>query len=445
MSTNIALVVLDSVRADYFWEHFDWLDGIRFTNAWSTGNYSIPAHGSLFGGRYPSELGVHAKSQALDCPEPVLAERLRSAGYRTRAYSANELVGPDLDFDRGFDEFNLRWDLSSSFPELYPWREALQDDAGAEEYARAVVDCLLDGGSRTIPSLRRAIKAYSYRDEGAAEALSLLESVEFGDEEFLFLNLMEAHWPYWGQLDRLTYAENPIDDQSETIPGGDIDLSAHREGYEEWVEYLSDQYRAIHELLLDEFDYVLVLSDHGDLFGEHGARAHFYGLFEELVRIPFVIADGSGSHKIRDDAVSLVDVCATVEALAGLSPAGRGLDLTSEQQPNPRLVEFHGFRDDRLNSLRGSGFDDDEIDRYDKHRAGVASSRSYGYESVDGFVEVENTVADTEVQRTDTVSDLQTVLETLRDSLDVRDVEATDGASLSTSTRERLQRLGYID
>lgn len=435
MTSSVALVVLDSVRADYFQKYFDWLDGMRFTNAWSTGNYSIPAHGSLFGGRYPSELGVHAKSQALDCPEPVLAERFQSAGYRTRAYSANALVGPDLSFDRGFDEFNPRWDLSATFPHLFSWRDELGDNNSLLKYPRAALACLLDRESQTLPSLRYALSVQSYDDEGATEALSFLRDVEFGDQEFLFMNLMEAHWPYWGDADFLSYAENPVEESSKTVLGGDIDLSPHEEGYEEWVSYLAERYRVIYDLLRTEFDYVITLADHGELFGEGGAKAHFYGLFEELTHIPLVIAGSDVPAETRDDVVSLVDVHATISAIGDLHPADRGVNLLAESSSAPRLVEFHGFRADRLDSLRADGFDDDDIAPYNQYRTAIAMPVDYyGHESVDGFVE-----------RGTPSGDPQEAMTTLRESLNVRDVESSNEQMLSAGTKDQLERLGYME
>ena len=63
--TNIALVVLDTLRYDAFEEFFDWLPGVRFTNVFSPGHYTIPAHAGIFTGQYPSEVGTHAKSEDL--------------------------------------------------------------------------------------------------------------------------------------------------------------------------------------------------------------------------------------------------------------------------------------------------------------------------------------------------------------------------------------------
>jgi arylsulfatase len=98
---RIALVVLDTLRKDAFDEHFEWLPGRRFENAWSTSHYTVPVHGSMFTGQYPSESGVHAKSELFDYPDPVLPELLVRNGYTTRALHTNPLLEAS-EFDRGF-------------------------------------------------------------------------------------------------------------------------------------------------------------------------------------------------------------------------------------------------------------------------------------------------------------------------------------------------------
>lgn len=70
----------------------------------------------------------------------MLAERFHSAGYRTRAYSANPLMRPNLNFDHGFDEFNPRWNLSATFPHLFSWRDELVDaDGSLLKYPKAAL------------------------------------------------------------------------------------------------------------------------------------------------------------------------------------------------------------------------------------------------------------------------------------------------------------------
>lgn len=98
--TNVALIVLDTLRKDRFDRYFDWLPGVRFERAYSTANWTVPAHASLFTGLHPSETGVHAKNVYLDVPEPVLAERLANVDYTTRAISANVHATGHFDFER---------------------------------------------------------------------------------------------------------------------------------------------------------------------------------------------------------------------------------------------------------------------------------------------------------------------------------------------------------
>ena len=83
MKPNVAVVVLDTLRRDRFREYFDWLPGQFYSRAFSTSHWTVPAHASLFTGKYGSELGVTAKSPSLDCDEITLPEALSAAGYRT--------------------------------------------------------------------------------------------------------------------------------------------------------------------------------------------------------------------------------------------------------------------------------------------------------------------------------------------------------------------------
>jgi arylsulfatase A-like enzyme len=73
---NVAFILLDTLRKDAFERQFDWLPGRRFDNAWSPSHWTVPVHGSMFTGLYPSETGVHARSVTLDCDRQVLAEQL---------------------------------------------------------------------------------------------------------------------------------------------------------------------------------------------------------------------------------------------------------------------------------------------------------------------------------------------------------------------------------
>ena len=99
----MAVVVLDTLRYDHFRRYFAWVPGTRFANAYSTSNWTIPAHASLFTGQYPSEAGVHSKSRSLDDWETALPARLRDRGYRTSMYTANPNLSARAGWTDGFD------------------------------------------------------------------------------------------------------------------------------------------------------------------------------------------------------------------------------------------------------------------------------------------------------------------------------------------------------
>jgi arylsulfatase A-like enzyme len=74
----------------------------------SAGIQTKPSMMALLTGFYPSESGLIVNgAKVLNPPGPMLAERLRKAGFATAAVISNpNLVGQGLGFDRGFDSFD---------------------------------------------------------------------------------------------------------------------------------------------------------------------------------------------------------------------------------------------------------------------------------------------------------------------------------------------------
>src|SRR5262249_6143631 len=69
---------------------------------------------------------------------------------------------------------------------------------------------------------------------------------------------------------------------------------------------------------------VVITADHGEEFRDHGWLAHGSSLFEEVVRIPLIVAGpGLPSHRVITEPVSLVDIAPTVLDLVGLPPEPR--------------------------------------------------------------------------------------------------------------------------
>jgi arylsulfatase A-like enzyme len=111
-------------------------------------------------------------------------------------------------------------------------------------------------------------------------------------------------------------------------PGGAAVAAAAREAYARGVrrldtalgDFLEGADRG--ELLKDVV--VIITSDHGEGFGEHGSLHHGRRLYDELLRVPLLVrAPGWPAGKTVDAPVSTLDVAPTVCGILGLPlPAG---------------------------------------------------------------------------------------------------------------------------
>ena len=467
---NVALVVLDTLRYDAFCEQFDWLSGVRFTNAWTPSHWTVPVHASLFAGKYPSELGVHVGNQSLDCPEPVVAERLRNAGYTTRAFASNIILARPFNFDRGFREYTGTWKFRALSGDVFDWENFADETRGdgPEKYLQAARDCIT-GDYETWPSLKRgarvalrefggnhfggnrdvgAVGSDGLPEEGAETALDYVQRTDFGDREFLFVNLMEPHMPYTPpEAYRTTDTDEPLRSVTEynglvaTAEGGpSVSAQLLRQAYDDSVRYLSDIYRQIHAELLASFDVVITLSDHGELFGEHGVWQHSYGVYPELTHVPCVISGAGLDDATHAEAISLLDVHQTLLDLAGVEgdSDGNGLldvpdegsvaDIATAPIARTAAAEYLGPNPRNRKKIERRGHDPA---RFDQELFGVAVESAYGYETTNGF----------RVAGDGDATMLREQLADHHDRIDRRDTR--ESKAVSDATRRHLEHLGY--
>lgn len=197
---SIAVVVLDTLRQDIFDRYFEWVPGLRFRNTYSTSHWTIPAHASLLTGRYPSEVGIHGKSRTFDYTGHSIVERLQETGYTTRMWSENTQLNTVDGWERGFDEFLRPGSLNPQFIDSVDWQTYLNEtnEFGLRRYIDRVRHAF-SSPEATIPSLVNGIRLFRSGMEVGDTTQFIrdrLAEVEFGDREFLFVNLMTAHTPH---------------------------------------------------------------------------------------------------------------------------------------------------------------------------------------------------------------------------------------------------------
>ncbi|MEQ8766968.1 MAG: sulfatase [Planctomycetota bacterium] len=319
---NVLVILVDTLRADHLGCYgyprptsptLDRLAarGIRFERCLAQSSWTLPSVASLMTGLHPPAHGVVDAASGLQIARGVetMAERLSAAGFTTAAFSANFLVGPAGGFDRGFERF-----------EALPF-------ASAESLNRSVRAWLDEVGSHPffgyvhyydphLPYAAPAPKTRRFVPE-EEQALGRLDEVierfhQVAQEAALFADRLTIRDEVEGHL-QVGEGEIVI---SRWLRDRLIDL------YDAEIRYWDDQLAELLEGLaargLMDRTWLIITSDHGEAFGEHGYLAHGQTLYDELVRVPLIIVPPrSQSGFVETQAVEMTDIAPTVLSLLG--------------------------------------------------------------------------------------------------------------------------------
>ena len=139
---DVVLIVLDTLRADhlsqagYPLETSPGLDklaerSVRFENAWAPSPWTVPSTTSILTGQHPLRHQLRKPGDSLSADHNTLAERVRSAGWHTLAWSYNVSIAPRLGHDQGFDQFTRNTGKVLGYPHAGRMTQAAIDWVGA--------------------------------------------------------------------------------------------------------------------------------------------------------------------------------------------------------------------------------------------------------------------------------------------------------------------------
>jgi arylsulfatase A-like enzyme len=301
--------------------------GVTFDRAIATASYTLPSHASLFTGRWAHELSVSWQVPLEDEP-PTLAETLRSAGYRTAAFSANRIY------------VTRAWGLARGFDLFEEHRLGFQQMIRSTTLVRTIVNTTTARDLLEFNDDLARVRA----PDNAKRLLRWLDSTEPDRPFFAFVNFMEAHAPYLPSAPYDTlFGWYRGDSEQERRAARRIARRETDEMPPEQAATLIPAYRgAIAELdaevalLLDELEdrgllentLVIVTGDHGEEFGEHGIFGHGNSLYFESLRVPLVMTYPprlpsnlrvAATASIRDIAATILDVVDAPPTLPGRS------------------------------------------------------------------------------------------------------------------------------
>jgi arylsulfatase A-like enzyme len=357
---NIALIVLDSVRKDFFDDHAPRLQAmadVNFSQCRTASSWSVPSHASIMTGELPHRHGIHTHSRTYD--DTTRADTfLGELDHRAIGASANVYASSTFGFDGLFDEYS---DIAPHrrFPEGMDMEMFIQDreETGLVRYTEflraaagheAPLKSLANGALFKLNDVLRRAPVPKLLDDGANVVCrgALSKARASSEPFFLFTNFMDAHGPvhhvfgydpemHSAPNDWTSFAFDDIDINRGDPDDYRRDLTYHRELYTAAIDYLDRKVASFVERLQSETDRettVIVTADHGENLTypeDDELIGHMSSLSEALLHVPMcVINPPPGMDTQYDRRFTHLDLGELLVEIA------RG-----ESDPSPRFRE----------------------------------------------------------------------------------------------------------
>lgn len=339
----VILVSLDTVRADVVAEGRR--DGslpqlarfaagaVDFTRAATTMPFTLPAHMSMMTGLHQAEHGVTSKTSVLPATAPTLAEQLSGAGYDTIGLYTSEWLKGEFGFARGFDHYAQVPHGPTYADRVIRTAFELVDARTAPERPLFLFLHFYDAHSDFVNQSRTKLPYYS--------APELRVPLPPGVETRFCTTDDECATAYLLAADR-EHRELSADDLAMLrelytlgVRGLDADLASLFDGLRE---------RGLYDRAL-----IVVTSDHGEEFREHGRLLHSQ-VYEPLVAVPLFVKLPGGldaGEKVQG-LVTLADLPAMVETVVRRATSRESHCLAAAELAPQRAADKPVFMEDKL-------------------------------------------------------------------------------------------------
>ena len=300
---NVVFVLVDTLRADRLGAYgygrptspiLDALaaSGVRFGSVVSQSSWTKTSMASLWTGTYPANHGILRYKHAIPTEATMPAEIFAEAGFRTAGIWRNGWVAPNFGFGQGF----------GMYMRPKPGRERAQIQ-------------------RHNPSSKPLKGTDEDLMKGTFEFLDA-----FGqDRFFLYLHFMDLH--------------QYVYDEEAAVFG-----TSYSDAYDQsvnWTDRLMGVLlRAIEDQGALDRTLVVIASDHGEAFLEHGLEGHARNLHQEVVNVPlfFIFPFLLDPGIVVNTPISNIDVWPTILDMVGLPP----LPNTDGRSVLPLILEAGG-------------------------------------------------------------------------------------------------------
>lgn len=339
---NVIFLMLDTLSADHLrlyggdvgMRNLERIarKGVIYKNAIAPGTYTLTSHASIFTGKRVRKIRslvknpvrnhnestdpLFLKNRYIKDNEPTLAAQMSCLGYRTSLFSNNPFITNSTGLSTGFSfvrniflENKLRYHKTTL---RIIGNDFLRENLTKLAYhiSSVIPEKRLD---RLYMELRNRLNSKVCRETGAYlldQGADLTNNIvrdylseTGGRGHFMFINYMEAHEGYPTNMiteekvsqDRWMYVSGMID-------GSGVEVL--KKAYAKRLEYLDRKMGRLMEILrrkgvLDNA-VVVIASDHGQAFMEHGQLYHTLFPYNEISHVPLITARYIGGKQVRE-------------------------------------------------------------------------------------------------------------------------------------------------
>ncbi|MFB6357185.1 MAG: sulfatase, partial [bacterium] len=282
---------------------------LTYENAFSHSSWTKPSIATLFTGLYPPVHGTVSRHTKLPQNIRTLPGIFDKHGYRTMGITTNSFIRKRSGFHRGFNQFYER---------TYPHPQQ-----------RGQIYQLLKGTYFEHLMLSRDVKMTSARKTNDLAIKWLQKNKQHQSPFFMYLHYMDPHQPYRPPKDYLgdrtinpnftfyKYAskhiyefgspyKEPYPFYNHEIPAPEILRQVQYRHHSE-IRYWDHQFGRLIDFLRSSNQFnntlIVVTSDHGEEFFQHGNWEHGHSLFNEQLHVPLIVRL-PGNHKPKKQRVS---------------------------------------------------------------------------------------------------------------------------------------------
>lgn len=310
----------------------------------------------MFTGMLPHEHGATSQSRWLDAKIPSLPDKLKTAGYKPVQVTANIVTTDVFNVNKGFDETYKMWQQVKS---KHGWLLRTVLALNRPRIRRMVLkpkDVVFD---KLSEDLRQGIiwAQKTSHDAFRMAKQKIEEQNAKGQNVFMFINIMETHYPYHiadtftlmnktllGKIHewQILYhylSQTFLKKDNSFITQADLNLLRAKQQLA-WKLIRDDVDNFCRQMHEDKDNLVVFCSDHGDNFGDQGWQYHFSNVTDGGNRVPVFWLDHENKKaETKTYNVSSRFMHHDILRSAGLNDEG-GTMLSENENNLPLLQSF---------------------------------------------------------------------------------------------------------